>query len=144
MVDKQLSFLVADDFGSMRTQLRTLLGQMGFKNVFEARDGKEAIALLEKNKIGFIISDWNMPECDGLELLRIVRGHEKHGNLPFLMVTGVTEKVNVIAAVEAKVSNYIVKPFTPETLEMKIRAVLGCAEPLWEKQANLESEKHVV
>ncbi|HIJ75806.1 MAG TPA: response regulator [Deltaproteobacteria bacterium] len=133
MVDKQISILVADDFGSMRTQIRWLLGQMGFKNVFEARNGKEAMALLEKSKIGLIICDWVMPECNGLDLLRHVRGHEKHRDLPFLMVTGVTEKENVIAAVEAKVSNYIIKPFTPETLEMKIRAIFGSAEPLWEK-----------
>lgn len=131
MVDKEISFLVADDFGSMRSQLRGLLRQMGFKNVLEARNGKEALALLEQNKIGFIISDWNMPECDGLDLLRSVRAHEKHKDIPFLMVTGITEKENVIAAVEAKVSNYITKPFTPDTLEMKIRAIFGCAEPLW-------------
>jgi two-component system chemotaxis response regulator CheY len=106
---------------------------MGFKNVFEARNGKEAMALLEKSKIGLIICDWVMPECNGLDLLSHVRGHEKHRDLPFLMVTGVTEKENVIAAVEAKVSNYIIKPFTPETLEMKIRAIFGSAEPLWEK-----------
>ena len=133
MVDKQISIVVADDFGSMRSQIRGLLGQMGFKSVFEARNGKEAMALLEKYDIGFIISDWNMPEVNGLELLLSVRGHEKHGDLPFLMVTGLTEKENVIAAVEAKVSNYIIKPFTPETLEMKIRAIFGCSEPLWEK-----------
>jgi two-component system chemotaxis response regulator CheY len=133
MVDKQISVLVADDFGSMRAQIRGLLGQMGFKNVIEARNGKEALAVLENNEIGFIISDWNMPEVDGLDLLRAVRAHEEHGDLPFLMVTGVTEKENVIAAVEARVSNYVVKPFTPEALEMKIRAIFRCAEPLWEK-----------
>ena len=92
MVDKQISVLVADDFGSMRAQIRGLLGQMGFKNVIEARNGKEALAVLENNEIGFIISDWNMPEVDGLDLLRAVRAHEEHGDLPFLMVTGVTEK----------------------------------------------------
>ncbi len=133
MVDKQMSILIADDLGSMRTQIRGLLRQMGFKNVLEARNGKEAMVLLEKSEIGFIISDWNMPECNGLDLLRHVRGHEKHGNLPFLMVTGVTEKENVIAAVEAKVSNYVIKPFTPEMLEMKIRAIFRCTEPLWEQ-----------
>ena len=133
MVDKQISIVVADDFGSMRSQIRGLLGQMGFKNVFEARNGKEAMALLEKDNIGFIISDWNMPDGDGLDLLRLVRGHEKHCDLPFLMVTGLTERENVIAAVEARVSNYIVKPFTPENLEMKMRAIFRCAEPLWEK-----------
>ncbi len=133
MVDKQISIVVADDFGSMRAQIRGLLGQMGFKNVIEARNGKEVIALLEKSQIGFIISDWNMPEVNGLDLLRSVRAHEKHKDIPFLMVTGITEKENVIAAVEARVSNYVIKPFTPEALEMKIRAIFGCAEPLWEK-----------
>ncbi len=133
MVDKKMSILVADDFGSMRTQIRGLLGQMGFKNVIEARNGKEAMTLLEKDNIGFVISDWNMPDGNGLDFLRLVRGHEKHGDLPFLMVTGLTERENVIAAVEAGVSNYMVKPFTPETLEMKIRAIFSCAEPLWER-----------
>lgn len=137
MVDKQISILVVDDYNSIRQQLRWVLGQMGFKNVFEARDGKEAMAVLENRKIGFIICDFLMPECNGLDLLRHVRGHEKHKDLPFLMVTGVTEKENVIAAVEAKVSNYVLKPFTPETLEMKIRAILGSTEPLWEKLLTL-------
>ena len=82
MVDKQISVLVADDFGSMRAQIRGLLGQMGFKNVIEARNGKEALAVLENNEIGFIISDWNMPEVDGLDLLRAVRAHEEHGGIP--------------------------------------------------------------
>ncbi|SPF38209.1 Chemotaxis protein CheY [Syntrophobacter sp. SbD1] len=133
MVDKQISILVADDFGSMRAQIRGLLGQMGFKNAIEVRDGTEAMAALAKWEIGLIISDWNMPKADGLELLRHVRGHDRLRDIPFLMVTGLTEKENVIAAVEAGVSNYIIKPFTPETLEMKIRAIFGCAESLWEK-----------
>ncbi len=133
MVDKQISILVADDFGSMRSQIRGLLGQMGFKNAIEVRDGTEAMAVLEKWEIGLIISDWNMPKADGLELLRHVRGHDRLRDIPFLMVTGITEKENVIAAVEAGVNNYIIKPFTPETLEMKIRAIFGCAESLWEK-----------
>ena len=83
MVDKQISIVVADDFGSMRAQIRGLLGQMGFKNVIEARNGKEVMALLEKSQIGFIISDWNMPEVNGLDLLRSVRAHEKHKDIPF-------------------------------------------------------------
>ncbi len=133
MVDKRISILVVDDFSSMRSQIRGLLGQMGFKNIFEARDGKEAMAVLEQGKIGFIISDWNMPVCDGMDLLRFVRGDQRFGKLPFLMVTAQSERENVIEAVAAKVSNYIVKPFTPDSLEMKIRAILGCKEPLWEK-----------
>ena len=125
--------MVVDDLPSMRMQIRGLLGQMGFRNVVEARHGKEAMTFLDRMEIDFIISDWNMPESDGMDLLRFVRNHEVHEKLPFLMVTGQTEKECVIEAVRAKVSNYIVKPFTPDTLEMKIRAVLGSAEPLWEK-----------
>lgn len=133
MVDKHISILVVDDLVSMRMQIRGLLRQMGFVNIFEARNGKEAIALLESMTIDIIISDWIMPESDGMDLLRYVRNHEEHEKLPFLMVTCRSEKNNVIEAVQAKVSNYIVKPFTPDALEMKMRAILGCAEPLWEK-----------
>ncbi|MDR3569382.1 MAG: response regulator [Syntrophobacteraceae bacterium] len=133
MVNKQMSILVVDDLASMRMQVRGLLGQMGFKNITEARDGKEAITLLDRTEIDFVISDWNMPEIDGMGLLHYVRNHEMYEKLPFLMVTGQSDKNNVIEAVRAKVSNYIVKPFTPDTLEMKIRAVLRSTEPLWEK-----------
>ncbi|MGC9195224.1 MAG: response regulator [Syntrophobacteraceae bacterium] len=133
MVNKSMSILVVDDLGSMRMQIRDLLWQMGFQNILEARDGNQAMALLERNKIDFIISDWNMPVSDGMELLRHVRSHEIYEKLPFLMLTALSERENVIEAVQAKVSNYLVKPFTPESLEMKIRAILGCKEPLWEK-----------
>lgn len=133
MVNKRISIMVVDDLASMRMQIRGLLRQMGFQDVTEARDGKEAMGLLERKKIDFIISDWNMPESDGMDLLRYVRNNEKHEKLPFLMVTGQSEKKNVIEAVQAKVSNYIVKPFTPDSLEMKMRAILGAEEPLWEK-----------
>jgi two-component system chemotaxis response regulator CheY len=133
MVDKQMFILVVDDLASMRMQIRDLLRQMGFGNILEARHGKEAITLLEKTKIDFIISDWIMPESDGMDLLRYVRNHAVYEKLPFLMVTCQSEQSNVIEAVQAKVSNYIVKPFTPDGLEMKIRAVLGCGEPLWER-----------
>jgi two-component system, chemotaxis family, chemotaxis protein CheY len=134
VVDKNIPILVVDDFASMRMQINGLLQQMGFKNVYEARDGKEAMSLLERKEIDLIISDCNMPEVSGLDLLRHVRGHKKLQNLPFLMVTAISEKETVIAAVEERVSNYVVKPFAPETLEMKIRAILGSTEPLWEKK----------
>ncbi len=133
MVDKRISILVVEDLASMRMQIRGLLKQMGFENVSEARHGKEAMALLQHSRVDFIISDWNMPESNGMDLLRFVRNHERHEKLPFLMVTGQSEKKNVIEAVQAKVSNYIVKPFTPDALEMKMRAILGSSEPLWEK-----------
>ena len=128
-----MSILVVDDLSSMRMQLRELLGQMGFKNILEAGNGIEAMVVLDKKNVDFVISDWNMPESDGMDLLRYVRHHDLYGKLPFLMVTGQSDKNNVIEAVRAKVSNYIVKPFTPDVLEAKVRAVLGCAEPLWEK-----------
>jgi two-component system, chemotaxis family, chemotaxis protein CheY len=133
MVDKGMSILVVDDFSSMRTHVKEILKQMKFKCVVEARDGLEAVDILETRKIDFIISDWNMPNSDGLTLLRYVRDHPRHKNLPFLMVTAISEKKNVIEAVAAKVSNYIIKPFNAETLEAKIRAIFGCTEPLWEK-----------
>lgn len=128
-----MSVLVVDDLGSMRMQIRDLLWQMGFQNILEARDGNQAIGLLERSRVDFIISDWSMPECDGMELLRHVRSSENYAKLPFLMLTALSERENVIEAVQAKVSNYLVKPFTPESLEMKMRAILGCKEPLWEK-----------
>lgn len=132
-MDKQISILVVDDLASMRMQIRGLLRQMGFVNIIEARHGKEAITLLQNTKIDMIISDWIMPESDGMDLLRYVRNHAEYEKLPFLMVTCQAGKENVIEAVQAKVSNYIIKPFTPDALEMKIRAILGSAKPLWEK-----------
>jgi two-component system chemotaxis response regulator CheY len=132
VVDRNMHILVVDDLKSMRTEVKDLLRQMGFKQIIEAQDGKEAMSLLETTPVDFIISDWNMPNADGLELLRHVRNHVAYGDLPFLMVTAVAERNNVLEAVEAKVSNYIVKPFAPETLEKKIRAIFRCSEPLWE------------
>jgi two-component system chemotaxis response regulator CheY len=133
VIDKQMAILVVDDFASMRTQIKEILREMKFRRVFEARDGVEAVTVLESRKIDFIISDWNMPNSDGLTLLRYVRDHEALKDIPFLMVTALSQKKDVLQAVEAKVSNYIVKPFNAETLEAKIRAVFGCTEPLWEK-----------
>ncbi len=133
MIDRQMSILVIDDFGSMRSQIRSILKQMGLENVIEARSGNDAKAVLTHNKIDFIISDWNMPDGDGLTLLRYVRGHDDYAQVPFLMVTGISEKKEVLAAVAMKVNSYIVKPFTAETMEMKIRGVFGCSEPLWKE-----------
>lgn len=133
MINKGMAVLVVDDFASMRTQIKEILRELKFTNVFEARDGLEAMTVLKNRKIDFIISDWNMPNSDGMALLRHVREHEVYEDLPFLMVTGVSDRKNVLEAVAAKVSNYIVKPFNADTLEAKIRAVFGCKEPLWEE-----------
>jgi len=133
MVDKQMAILVVDDFASMRQQVMEILREMKFKQIVEARDGHEAITVLEKTRIDFIISDWNMPNGDGMSLLRHVREHPVYKDVPFLMLTAVSDKKSVIEAVAAKVSNYVLKPFNAVTLEEKIRAIFGCTEPLWEK-----------
>ncbi|MBQ9405531.1 MAG: chemotaxis response regulator CheY [Desulfovibrio sp.] len=112
--------LVVDDFATMRRIVRNILRQLGFQNVVEADDGAAAWDLLNREKIDFIVSDWNMPQMTGIELLRKVRASEQFASIPFLMVTAEAQQENIIEAVQAKVSNYIVKPFTADTLKQKI------------------------
>jgi len=118
--DKNMRVLVVDDFSTMRRIIKNILRQLGFNNIIEADDGTTAWEVLNKDRIDFIISDWNMPKMTGIELLRKVRASEEFADLPFLMVTAEGLQENIIKAVQAKVSNYIVKPFTPETLGQKI------------------------
>ncbi|GFM38171.1 chemotaxis response regulator CheY [Desulfovibrio psychrotolerans] len=118
--DPNMRVLVVDDFSTMRRIVKNILRQIGFTNIVEADDGTTAWETLNKDKIDFIISDWNMPNMTGIELLRKVRGSEEFGDLPFLMVTAEAQQENIIEAVQAKVSNYIVKPFTAETMKQKI------------------------
>jgi len=118
--DTKLRILVVDDFSTMRRIIKNILRQLGFNNIEEADDGSTAWEMLNKGGIDFIISDWNMPTMTGIELLRKVRASEEFQDLPFLMVTAEAQQENVIEAVQAKVSNYIVKPFTAETLKQKI------------------------
>lgn len=112
--------LVVDDFSTMRRIIKNILRQLGFNNVVEADDGTTAWDVLNKDKIEFIISDWNMPQMTGIELLRKVRSSEEFADLPFLMVTAEAQQENIIEAVQAKVSNYIVKPFTADVMKQKI------------------------
>jgi two-component system chemotaxis response regulator CheY len=112
--------LVVDDFSTMRRIVKNILRQLGFNNVVEADDGTSAWEILNREKIDFIVSDWNMPQMTGIELLRRVRASEQHAETPFLMVTAEAQQENIIEAVQAKVSNYIVKPFTAETMKQKI------------------------
>ncbi|MBO4334956.1 MAG: chemotaxis response regulator CheY [Desulfovibrio sp.] len=112
--------LIVDDFSTMRRIVRNILRQIGLANVVEADDGTTAWEILNREKIDFIVSDWNMPKMAGIDLLRKVRASEQFGNLPFLMVTAEAQQENIIEAVQAKVSNYIVKPFTADTLKQKI------------------------
>jgi len=117
--------LVVDDFSTMRRIIKNILRQLGFTNVVEADDGTTAWDVLNKDKIEFIISDWNMPQMTGIELLRKVRASEEFGDLPFLMVTAEAQQENIIEAVQAKVSNYIVKPFTAEVMKQKIDKIFA-------------------
>ena len=118
--NKNMRTLIVDDFATMRRIIKNILRQIGFTNIVEADDGTTAWDVLNKDNIEFIISDWNMPQMSGIELLRKVRASEEFGDLPFLMVTAEAQQENIIEAVQAKVSNYIVKPFTPDTLGQKI------------------------
>jgi len=117
--------LVVDDFSTMRKIIKNILRQLGFTNIVEADDGSTAWEVLNKDNIDFIVSDWNMPTMSGIELLRKVRGSEEYADIPFLMVTAEAQQENIIEAVQAKVSNYIVKPFTPETLGQKIDKIFA-------------------
>jgi len=119
-INKEMRILVVDDFSTMRRIIKNILRQLGFNNIIEADDGSTAWETLSKDKVDFIISDWNMPKMPGIELLRKVRASEEFAATPFLMVTAEAQQENIIEAVQAKVSNYIVKPFTAETLGQKI------------------------
>lgn len=123
--DVNMRVLVVDDFSTMRRIVKNILRQLGFNNVVEADDGSTAWEVLNKDKIDFIISDWNMPTMTGIELLRKVRASEQFGNLPFLMVTAEAQQENIIEAAQARVSNYIVKPFTAETMKQKIDKIFS-------------------
>ncbi|MBN1105894.1 MAG: chemotaxis response regulator CheY [Deltaproteobacteria bacterium] len=124
-MDTSIKVLVVDDFATMRRIVKGVLKQLGFGNIIEAEDGSAALSELKKEKIGLIVSDWNMPNMSGLELLKAVRGDADLKAIPFLMVTAEGQKENVIEAVKAGVSNYIVKPFTPETFGEKLQKVIG-------------------
>lgn len=124
-VDKNMKVLIVDDYKTMLRIVRNLLKQLGFMNVDEATDGSMALQLLRNAQYGLVISDWNMEPMTGLQLLKEVRADPKLKGVPFIMVTAESKSENVIAAKEAGVSNYIVKPFNAETLKTKMSSVLG-------------------
>lgn len=124
-VDKTMHILVVDDYSTMRRIIKNLLKQLGFDNVEEASDGGDAFTKLQAKPAGLVISDWNMEPTTGMELLKMVRGHATLKDTPFIMVTAESKPENVIAAKQAGVSNYIVKPFNAETLKTKMTSVIG-------------------
>jgi len=124
-IDKSMNVLIVDDYKTMLRIIRNLLKQLGFDNVDEAADGATALARLREKEFGLVISDWNMEPMTGLQLLKEIRGDAKLAHIPFVMVTAESKTENVIAAKEAGVTNYIVKPFNAETLKQKLTAVFG-------------------
>lgn len=124
-VDLNMPILVVDDYKTMLRIIRNLLKQLGFNNVDEATDGSIALQKLRDKKYGLVISDWNMEPMSGLQLLKEVRADQRLSDLPFIMVTAESKSENVVAAKEAGVTNYIIKPFNAATLKTKLTAVFG-------------------
>ncbi len=124
-VDMNMKVLIVDDYKTMLRILGNLLRQLKFSNIEDAMEGSEALRKLRADNFGLVISDWNMKPMTGIELLREVRADEKLKHLPFIMITAESKSENVVAAKEAGVSNYIVKPFNAETLKGKMVSVLG-------------------
>ena len=122
-IDFRMKVLVADDFATMRKIVRNILKQIGFDDIVEAEDGQAALQVLKSENIGLVVTDWNMPNMNGLELLQKIRTDPKTANLPVLMVTAEGLKENVVAAVKAGVNNYVVKPFTAEVLQEKLEQI---------------------
>ena len=124
-IDTSIKVLVVDDFATMRRIVKGVLKQLGFNDIIEAEDGSLALEELKREKVGLIVSDWNMPNMTGLDLLKAVRGNDALKGIPFIMVTAEGQKENVVEAVKSGVSNYIVKPFTPETFNEKLQKVFA-------------------
>ena len=125
-----MKILVIDDMATMRKIIKNMLGQIGFTNITEADDGATAWPMIEEARTGgepyeFIVSDWNMPQMSGLDLLKKMRDMEEYKKLPFLMITAEAEQGNVVIAVKAGVSNFIVKPFSAQVLKEKIDKIFN-------------------
>ena len=123
MADPNTKFLVVDDFSTMRRIVRNLLKELGYSNVDEAEDGVIALSKLKNEHFDFVVSDWNMPNMDGLTLLQTIRADAALATLPVLMVTAEAKKENIIAAAQAGANGYIVKPFTAATLDEKLTKI---------------------
>ena len=123
-MDKAMKFLVVDDFPTMRRIVRNLLKELGYGNVDEAEDGQAGLARLRGGTYDFVISDWNMPNLDGLAMLKEIRADANLKHLPVLMVTAEARKEDIVAAAQGGAAGYIVKPFTKATLEEKVTLIL--------------------
>ncbi|MDF3835606.1 chemotaxis response regulator CheY [Cupriavidus basilensis] len=122
-MDKNMKILVVDDFPTMRRIIRNLLKELGFANVEEAEDGAAGLDKVKDGSFQFVVSDWNMPNMDGLSMLQAIRADGALAKLPVLMVTAEAKKENIIAAAQAGANGYVVKPFTAATLDEKITKI---------------------
>ncbi|HWL63659.1 MAG TPA: chemotaxis response regulator CheY [Steroidobacteraceae bacterium] len=120
-----IRFLVVDDFSTMRRMVRVVLNELGYDNVTEAEDGDAALPILKQGGIDFLVTDWNMPGMQGLELLKAVRSDPKLAKLPVLLVTAEAKRDQIVEAAQAGVSGYVLKPFTAQTLKSKIEKILA-------------------
>ena len=127
--DPKTKFLVVDDFSTMRRIIRNLLKELGYTNVDEAEDGAQALSKLKNDKYDFVVSDWNMPNMDGLTMLKHIRSDEVLSSLPVLMVTAEAKRENIIEAAKAGASGYVVKPFTAATLDEKLAKIFEKMQP---------------
>ncbi|HEY4706967.1 MAG TPA: chemotaxis response regulator CheY [Thermodesulfobacteriota bacterium] len=124
MLDQNMKILVVDDFSTMRRIIKNILREIGYNNVDEADDGTTALEKLRAGKFDFVVTDWNMPNMPGIELLKVIRSDDALKDMPVLMVTAEAAKENVVTAVQAGVNNYIVKPFTAAALKERIDLIL--------------------
>ncbi len=118
-----MKILVVDDFSTMRRIIKNLLKDLGFANVQEADDGSTALPMLQQGDFDFVVTDWNMPGMQGIDLLRAIRSDDKLKHLPVLMVTAEAKKEQIVAAAQAGVNGYVVKPFTAATLKEKLEKI---------------------
>ncbi|ABM00485.1 chemotaxis response regulator CheY [Shewanella sp. JM162201] len=119
-MDKNMKILIVDDFSTMRRIIKNLLRDLGFNNTQEADDGSTALPMLQKGDFDFVVTDWNMPGMQGIDLLKAIRADENLKHIPVLMVTAEAKREQIIAAAQAGVNGYVVKPFTAATLKEKL------------------------
>jgi two-component system chemotaxis response regulator CheY len=124
-MDKNMKILIADDMPSIRSALKSMLGELGFTGISEASDGLAALSQLKQNKYDMLLSDWNMPNMDGISLLRMIRNDAELKDLIVLMITAETDKEHVLEAIKVGISDYIVKPFTADILQHKIETIIA-------------------
>ncbi|MCF6325186.1 MAG: chemotaxis response regulator CheY [Gammaproteobacteria bacterium] len=122
-MDKDMKILIVDDFSTMRRIIKNLLRDLGFNNTSEADDGNTALPMLQSGNFDFLVTDWNMPGMEGIDLLKAVRADEKLANLPVLLVTAEAKKEQIVEAAQAGVNGYVVKPFNAATLKEKIEKI---------------------